>query len=438
MNRSNILYIHSHDTGRYVEPYGYAVPTPNIQRLAAEGVLFRQAFCAGPTCSPSRAALLTGLYPHNNGMLGLAHRGFALNDYNRHLLHPLRQAGYHTAAVGVQHIARRSVKVGYDETLDTRTKSTVDVAPAAAAFLRRPAPQPFFLSVGFWETHREFENPGPDQDPRYTRVPTTLPDTPAIREDFAGFMTSARMLDDGIGQVLHALAENNLAQDTLVICTTDHGVPFPGNKCTLTDHGIGVMLVMRGPGSFQGGRVCDALVSHLDLYPTLCDVCEIEPPEWLQGKSLMPLLRGETEQIHDQVLAEINYHAAYEPQRAVRTHRFKYIRRFDGRSRPVLPNTDDSPGKTLWLEHGWRDRPLATERLYDLIFDPNEADNRAADPDYASVLDDMRERLSLWMQQTADPLLHGAVRAPAGAMVNDTDGVSPSEPVQPASDPVGE
>ena len=104
MAMPNILYIHSHDTGRWIQPYGCAVPTPNLQRLAEGGVLFRQAFCAAPTCSPSRAALVTGTYPHCNGMMGLAHRGFSLNDYNHHVLHTLRACGYYSALSGVQHI----------------------------------------------------------------------------------------------------------------------------------------------------------------------------------------------------------------------------------------------------------------------------------------------------------------------------------------------
>src|SRR5215472_7662696 len=94
-DRPNILYIHSHDSGRYLEPYGHNVPTPNLARLATQGILFRQAFDAAPTCSPSRAALLTGQCPHRNGMLGLAHRGFAMTDYRRHIAHTLRPAGYH-------------------------------------------------------------------------------------------------------------------------------------------------------------------------------------------------------------------------------------------------------------------------------------------------------------------------------------------------------
>ena len=100
MTRPNILYIHSHDTGRYVQPYGYAVATPNIQKLAEGGVVFRQAFSAAPTCSPSRAALLTGQSAHSSGMLGLAHRGFALKDMNQHLVNTLRAAGCTSTLIG--------------------------------------------------------------------------------------------------------------------------------------------------------------------------------------------------------------------------------------------------------------------------------------------------------------------------------------------------
>src|SRR3954454_7065965 len=99
----NIVYIHSHDSGRYLQPYGYPVPTPNLRKLAGQGVLFRQAFSAAPTCSPSRACLLTGQFAHQNGMIGLAHRGFAMNDYGKHILHTLRGSGYRSVVAALQH-----------------------------------------------------------------------------------------------------------------------------------------------------------------------------------------------------------------------------------------------------------------------------------------------------------------------------------------------
>jgi N-sulfoglucosamine sulfohydrolase len=429
MPHPNILYIHSHDTGRYIQPYGHAVSTPNLQRLAEEGMLFRQAFCAAPTCSPSRAALLTGQSAHSSGMLGLAHRGFCLNDYRQHLVHTLQSAGYHSVLAGMQHVAPNSAMIGYDRILDTASSDGKDVAPVAAEFCCQPPPQPFFLDVGFSETHREFPSPGKSEDGRYCLPPAPLPDTPQIREDMAAYKASARLLDRAVGEVLDALAGAGLAGNTLVIYTTDHGIAFPGLKCNLTDHGIGVSLILRGLG-FGGGQVSDALVSQIDLFPTLCDLLGIEPPEWLQGRSLMPLIRGEVGEVNEEVFAEVTYHAAYEPKRAVRTRRYKYIRLFGDRTAPALPNCDDSLSKDLWLAHGWRGREVAQEQLYDLVFDPNEADNLAADPAMIHVLGEMRSRLERWMIGTGDPLLAGPVPAPSGAEVNDPAGLSPREPTQ--------
>jgi len=430
-DRPNILYLHSHDTGRYIQPCGYAVPTPNLQRLAEQGVLFRQCFCGGPTCSPSRAALLTGQCAHSSGMIGLAHRGFGLNDYGQHILHTLRRAGYTSTLIGVQHIAdwTEPDKIGYDRIIKVNGGQEIEQIPALAnEFFEQPRSEPFFLSVGFVHTHREFPQPAPEVDPRYCRPPAPLPDTPETRRDMAGFITSARALDRGMGGVLDALDEAGLADSTLVICTTDHGIAFPAMKCNLTDHGIGVFLIMRGPGGFAGGRVVDAMVSHVDLFPTICELLEINPPPWLQGNSIMPLVRGQAEQIHDAIFSEVTYHAAYEPMRCARTERWKYIRRFDGRTRPVLPNCDDSPSKDVWLAHGWADRPVAEEQLFDLLLDPNEVRNLCGDPAYDAVLNEMRDRLQAWMEATDDPILRGLpVPAPAGARVNDPDGVSPRE-----------
>lgn len=430
--RPNVLYLHSHDTGRYIQPYGYNVRTPNLQKLAEESILFRQAFDAAPTCSPSRAALLTGQCPHKNGMLGLAHRGFALNDYRQHLLHWLRPHGYRSTLIGVQHIAKDPTVIGYDEIVATKTVKVADVAPAAVRFLKQIPKQPFFLDVGFHETHREFPAPGPKHDPRFTEPPTPVADTEATRKDMASFATSAEVLDGGVGAVLNALEAAGLAQNTLVISTTDHGIAFPGMKCNLTVHGTSVYLMLRGPGGFSGGKVCEAMVSHMDLYPTICELLNIDKPVWLEGKSMFPLIRGEAPSIHDELFGEVNYHAAYEPKRAVRTPRYNYIRNFGEKQTPVLPNCDDSPSKELWLKNGWRSAIVPREMLFDSTLDPNESRNLAAEPAYNSVLSDMRRRLDGWMQRTRDSLLNGPVKAPDGAMVNDPDGTSPQEPVIPA------
>lgn len=423
-SRPNIIYIHSHDSGRYLKPFGHNVPTQNLDRLAHEGILFRQMHAAAPTCSPSRAALLTGQCPHQNGMLGLAHLGWKLNDYSHVLIHPLHAAGYHTVLAGLQHIAADSRSIGYDEILPHRSVHARDVAPAAVEYLRNHPQQPFFLDVGFFETHRDY--PDPVDDPAYIQPPAPIPDRPETRKDMAGFYASARELDKGVGVVLEALDMLGLAGNTLVISTTDHGIAFPEMKCNLRDSGTGISLILRGPGILSGGKVCDAMLSNIDVYPTLCDYLGIEKPAWLEGKSFLPILRGEQAEVNDEVFSEVTYHAAYEPKRCVRTRRWKYIRRFDGRTTSVLPNCDDGGSKSLWLENGWKTEPLvAREELYDLIFDPMEHNNLVEASYVRDVLGDMRTRLDKWMQRTNDPLLRGPVPLVAGGHVVDPNDISP-------------
>jgi len=423
----NIIYLHSHDTGRYIQPYGHAIPTPNLQKLAEQGVLFRKAFNAAPTCSPSRAALLTGQAAHSSGMTGLAHLGFSLNDYSQHILHTLRKSGYYSALCGVQHVARDPKTIGYDQILKIQNMQAKNVAPVAAEFIKNPPKQPYYIEIGFFETHRKFHPATSAQDARYTQPPMPMPDTPEVRGDMAAFKASAALLDEAVGQILRALDESGQAENTLVISTTDHGIPFPGMKCNLTDHGMGVSLILRGPSGFRGGKVIDAMVSHIDLFPTVCEMIGTARPAWLQGKSILPLIRGEKTSINDEVFAEVNYHVPYEPRRAVRTERYKYIRAFDDRKRPVLPNCDDGPSKEYFTANGWQNEVVDTERLYDLLFDPAESRNLAADPAHKQTLDDMRARLDRWMRATNDPLLKGPVAPPAGAKVGKPDVVTVAE-----------
>lgn len=428
MHRPNIVYLHSHDTGRYVQPYGHQIPTPNIQRLADQGLLFRQAYAAAPTCSGSRACLLTGQWAHVNGMTGLAHRGWHLTDYGSHIVYPLRDAGYWSALIGEQHLSPEPATLGYDHVVDLGTNKAHSIAPAALQLLRSRPPQPFFLSVGFFETHREFFEPSSVRDALYGAPPSHLPDTPETRTDMAAFKASARSLDQGVGAVLHALDEAGIADGTLILLTTDHGLPFPGAKATLTDRGLGVMLIMRGPGGFHGGHVTDALVSHVDLYPTFLELADAPRPAGLPGRSLLPLARREVDAVREDLFAELTYHAAYDPQRAVRTSRHKLIRHYGDRLEPVLPNVDDSPSKDLLVAAGWPLHKRPRVELYDLFLDPGEMRNLAEDPARGEVREQLEQRLQTWMVQTEDPLLDGPVSPPPGALINDPAGISSREP----------
>jgi arylsulfatase A-like enzyme len=433
MQTPNILYLHTHDTGRWIEPYGFFAPTPNLMRLAQEGVLFRQAFCAAPTCSPSRAALLTGQAPHAAGMLGLAHLGWGLSEPEHHLANFLSRQGYETHLCGVQHVAtaERVDELGYSA-INSQGQAAADEYAIRVLRERASTPlekrAPLFLDVGLFEPHRSGFGFGLDDgltDARYVPVPAGLPDTPEVRRDVADFAAAVQRADYRLGRVLGALRESGEAENTLVIYTTDHGPAFPLYKCNLSDKGIGVSLIVRGPG-FGGGEVCDALVSHLDLFPTICDVLGAPRPDWLEGESLCGSANGREREIHEALFSEVTFHAGWEPMRAARTTRWKYIRRYvAGESAgPVLANCDDGASKRLWMEQGgFCARP--TEELYDLVLDPQEMVNLAAQPQFAPTLDEMRKRLDEWMKVTDDPLRSEYFAVPAHAKLSEPDAVHP-------------
>jgi arylsulfatase A-like enzyme len=196
-----------------------------------------------------------------------------------------------------------------------------------------------------------------------------------------------------------------------------------------------VLLILRGPGGFHGRKVSSALISQIDLYPTICELTGAGCPDFLQGRSLLPLMRREVDETNDEVFAELTYHAAYEPQRAIRTGRWKYIRRFGDRLTPVLANVDDGPSKDLLVASGWAERPLPREELHDLLFDPQEAHDLSREPIHAAIRDELRDRLERWMRETDDPLLDGDVPAPPGAVLNSPDQRSAAE--TPAREPEG-
>jgi arylsulfatase A-like enzyme len=361
-------------------------------------------------------------------MLGLAHLGWGLHDYKQHIVHTLRTYGYTSVLAGVQHVAADPKVIGYEQILPHATTSAKDVAPAAVDYLKGRPQTPFFLDIGFFETHREF--PSPVDNPDYIQPPAPLPDNSETRRDMAGFHASARVLDKGIGVILNALEDAGLRKNTIIVSTTDHGIAFPDMKCSLRDSGTGVSMILSGPGVFSKPAVSDALLSQIDLFPTLCDALEIPKPAWLTGRSFLPLLLGTQTSTNDAIFAEVNYHAAYEPKRSVRTARWKYIRHFDDRHQVVLPNCDDGPSKSYWLANQWKaTEVVAHEELYDLVFDPNEQRSLidSNQPDARGALVDLRQRLDKWMKDTRDPLLDGPIPLPAGAHIMPQDAESPKE-----------
>lgn len=421
----NIIYMHSHDTGRYIEPYGYAVKTPHLMKLASEGVLFRNAFCASPTCSPSRSALLTGEFPHSNGMVGLAHWGFAIDDMDKHLVAFLKQHGFETALSGIQHEARESSAIGYDHILNSDKISQdpnrwqhweLGNALAAADFIKAERDQPFFLSYGMVQTHRPFPKPAAHLNPDMMNVLPNVFDQKNLREDMAGLVTSVENVDQCVGTILSAVRDAGIEDQTLIVFTTDHGLPFPGMKCSLTDDGLGVSFIMKLPG-MKRGKVIDGLVSQLDFFPTVAELLEVEAPDRLQGTSLLPLIHGECKSVRSSIFAEMNYHLYYEPMRCIRTERYKLTKSFQTELRVEHIGGDGGPGEDFVTTHGALDEPREEEKLVDLYLDPMEKINRRSDPRYREIGDQLLDQLSQWMKATNDPLIQGEVPAPPGAKV---------------------
>lgn len=426
MRPPNILYLHCHDAGRAPDFAGGTVPCPNLSALAGKGVNFTKTFCVAPTCSPSRAALLTGKYPLENGMMGLAHLGFRLRNHGEHLVNRLRPAGYQSILCGFQHVSNPPAgdvkEIGYDRIL-TEDGSLEVATHHAVDFLKnhRADDPPFFLDAGFFPPHRPF--PQFDLEVPECALGTfpQLAMTEEHRRDIHAFAASLMSFDRCCGAILDALGEAGLEKDTLVIATTDHGPPFPGMKGMLSDGGLGVFMVLHLPGRFDGGRRDSEMRSHLDIVPTILELVGMEPPGDLHGTPL----HGEPDREH--LFFETNFHAAMEPARGVRTNRWKYIQNHNLPRGRILPNIDDSPSKRLLHEIGELGWVLPHCELYDILADPLETRNLAVNPEHSDVRDQLAAVLKGWMVERNDPLMKGDLIPPPGSILTPWTSYSPGE-----------
>ena len=456
-HRPHILLVHWHDLGRHLGTYGRTgVPSPHVDALAAEGVRFDRAFSTAPLCSPARGSLFTGRYPHNHGLLGLSHLGWEYAPGTRTLPALLGAAGYRTALAGMQQESSRPESLGYDEVLAygrglERRAHCGPVADAAIGWLERTAGspegvadgaaagadgRPFFLVVGFEEAHRPYppERYPPD-DPASVTVPGFLPDNEWTRDDLAAFQGAVRAADAATGRLLAALDRFGLADDTWVIFTTDHGTAFPRAKSTLYDPGTEVALIMRPPAGWSTPRgATGRLFSHVDLVPTVLESLDIEPPADVQGVGHTAWLSGgDPAPVRTRVFTEKNFHEVYDPTRAVRTERHKYVRNFEPRPLLALPgDIETAPTRRGYGDDHLRPRPA--DELYDLAADPLERADLAADPAHRELRDRLAAELHEWMADTEDPLLDGPLtgvpwprRRRYGALVPE-DGEQDGEP----------
>ncbi len=432
--RPNLLVVTCHDLGRYLHCYDQpTVQSPNLDALAADGIRFAQAYCCAPQCSPSRAAMYTGRYPHANGVLGLTHANFGwdLHPTERHVGQVLHEAGYRTALVGADHEVRHvtdeatAARIGMDEL--ARPRRGDEIADAVLERLERfgRGGRPFYVQVGFNEPHR-LESADPAREPDYmgfvgdyvepdealgVRVPPWLRDTPGARREVAELQGAVRYVDGQIGRVLDGLRRFGLEENTLVLFMPDHGVALPRAKCAVYGAGLEVALIVRWPGrGWTGGRVQPELISNVDVFPTLLEALGLGVPANVQGRSFLGLLDGTGYAPRDHVFGEMTYHDYYDPRRTVRTASHSLIVNFTCAPDFMDPSQSWRPRtETVFPPK----RPLAYHpivELYDLRADPYEQRNLAGAglPVEQELLTTLRE----WMRATADPLLDGAVTPP--------------------------
>jgi len=414
----NILFLTCHDLGRHLGCYGVpTVHSPHFDHLAESGVRATRAFATSPSCSPSRSALATGRYAHSNGVMGLTHPpfGWDLRRDEQHIAEILGQAGYDTHLFGFQHVSPYDERPGFSQIhIDHDRELAGPVSEKVAALLYEyQEPRPFYLEVNLEEPHRPYDQGDcvPDDSLGVT-IPGYLPQSDASRQEMAGLQGAVRQADTAVGRILDALEDSGLAESTCVVFVADHGIAMPRAKCTLYDPGLEVALLLRWPNGFAGGRTIDDLISNVDLLPTLLELAGIPIASNVQGRSFAPLVRGESFVPRSLVFAEKTYHSYYDPMRAVRTERFKYIRNFEPTPHVEIPG-DIAVGPIYranvelysCAEH-------VPAELYDLQLDPLEQHNLAGDEEYGSVQGWLDSSLTNWMRETGDALVDRAISLP--------------------------
>jgi arylsulfatase A-like enzyme len=425
MRPPTILLITCHDIGRHLGAYGVkTVHTPNLDRLAHSGVLFERAFTVSPSCSPSRAALATGRYPHANGVMGLAHPPFSwsLNVGERHLAEVLRSAGYDTHLFGLQHVTLHPEALGFSQlhgfdlvrgchepALGRR------VAEEFEAFCGELADDgPAYIEINLEEPHRPYDQGGSVPDTTAgVYIPPYLPDDAASYEDVSALQGAIRQADNAVGRILRAAEAGAMSNNLLIVFSADHGLAMPRAKCTLYDPGLETALLMKWQaGGWGSGRTISSMISNVDIFPTLVEAVGVEVPENVQGVSFFPALQERAFAPRAAIFAEKTYHTYYDPMRAVRTSAFKYIRNFE-RTPSVEVPTDVQAGPIFRADpNRFTDPQHEPVELYDLEQDPWEGVNLAGHPAYRETENELHAELSRWTEETHDPLLRGWVPSP--------------------------
>jgi len=425
--RPNILLIVAEDMGQEIGCYGdRTAPTPHLDALAARGVLFKNAYVTQASCSPSRSSILTGLYPHQNFQLGLAHHGYRTHTEIPNLPALLKQAGYRTGVAGKVHVSPES-QFPFDERGTKHGKDIPAYGAWAKQFLGRNPEKPFFLYINFGDCHKPFarqvaglpERPVTESDVRPFPVHRGL-DAPEVLAETAGYYHSVQRVDAGIGLLMDALRVTGHDGDTLVVFIGDHGPPVARGKTTTYEFGIKIPFLVAWPGHAAVGLRSDALISTVDILPTCLTAAGVPLPSPLAGRPLQALVNGDTDGWRSTLCAEWHTHGpGFMPQRCIRDDRYKLILNLrTDIPKPGLNVDGSTMGKVVQSDR-YADTPVRgvfdllqsppAAELYDLLEDPIEYVNLAGKPECREIESRLRQALDDWRRETRDPLLDPAV-----------------------------
>lgn len=413
--RPNIIFFiaddwSQEDVGAYGNP---AIQTPNIDSLAANSMRFDNAYLTTSSCSPSRCSIITGRYPHNTGAPELHS---VLPDDQIRFPELLRQAGYYTVLSGKNHIFRGTEDRAFDVVSDGgRPAGSEDWVEQLQ---NRPKGKPFFFWLASCDGHRgwEINDKAPIYAPEDVIVPPYMVDTPVVREDLAKYYHEISRFDYYIGQVKDELRRQGVLDNTLIVVSSDNGRPFPRDKTYLYDSGIKTPWVVHYPPLIQAPAVTDSFVSVIDLSATCLELAGVEIPQAIQGQSFTPILKDPTAEVREVVFAEHNWHVYKSHERMVRFGDYLYIKN----NYPEIPNLGHESdmvypsgrelwkahvaGETLWHQQQVFARPSPVEQLFQVSRDPHQLWNLVDLPAYAGALNQARQLLGDWTEQTGDSI----------------------------------
>jgi len=440
--RPNVILIVSHghgwgDLGCYGNP---SIKTPNLDRLAANGVMLTNAYANVSSGSASQSVILTGLYNHSTGQYGQTdgQSHFSVFPEIRSLPYYLKGAGYKTAVVGAFPLASEN-NFPFDTVLESsmNARNTYEMAERCKPLFSTKTQKPFFLYFCPSDPNRSNESGEDDvaltnsfgnrsqgyegilptyYKPSKIEVPRYLPDLPKCRKELAQYAQAISRMDLGIGRLFEILKNSGLWDNTLIIYLTDCGIAFPGAQTTLYEPGIKLPCIIKPPFDKPMVNKCDAMVSWVDVTPTILDFCQAMPPEYsFHGLSFKDVLNQEHNSGWETIFASHTFHeiTMYFPMRMVMNRRYKLIWNMAWQLPFPIPN--DQASSATWQEMLKSDNEMLGKRtinaflkrsefeLYDLINDPDELKNLLTNPEFAGILNDLKARLKSFQVKTNDP-----------------------------------